>query len=132
MGEGSVRRSDRVSWRRLGDETVVLDLRRRRVFGLNAAGSDVWHALHGNADPETLRELAGGERETLEAFLAELAENGLVTGNAPDPSSRPRPHPGPAPRICWQEPLREFAQLSTCNSYPGNSADCNSNQFNPP
>lgn len=94
-----------VAWRRIGAETVVLDLKSKRVFALNEPGSEIWHALapEGSAIAATSDE-AG-------AFLAALAGHGLVEEAAPAgtaPPSGPVPCGGDPPRIIWQDDIRTF------------------------
>jgi hypothetical protein len=43
--EGRFRRSPDVTSRTIGKETVLLDLRSGRYFGLNASGAVIWEAI---------------------------------------------------------------------------------------
>ena len=38
-----------VAWRRIGDETVIVNLDRRRMLALNEAGGAVWDAFAAEA-----------------------------------------------------------------------------------
>lgn len=119
------RRAPHVAWRKVGEETVLLDLHRNRIFGLNAPGGAVWSALDESGD--ALAAMHGAAGETARAFLAELAAAGLVEEAAsPHPAATAAPQPAlPAhdrPAIVWQEGLELVA--ASCALHPGQSEIC--------
>jgi hypothetical protein len=66
-----------VAWRRIGDETVIVNLGRRRMLAVNQAGTAVWEGLAAGA--------AAGPGGV--AFLADLESEGVVeqvTGDEPN------------------------------------------------
>jgi hypothetical protein len=89
MNTETFARTERLAFRRLDQQTVIVDPRRRAVHVLNGTGSAVWDLL---AEARTLVDLvaalehdgsfdAGFETvaNDLREFLDELAEKGLVT-----------------------------------------------------
>ena len=66
--------------RRVGDETVVVDLRNSRVFGLNPAGGELLEAMREGRELSEVQAwaAAGGDRGAVAAFLGELLGAGLV------------------------------------------------------
>lgn len=127
----NVRRAGDVAWRRIGRETVVIHLTRRRMFGLNEPGGRLWEAL---AEPGGVEELAGAADPdpAVTAFFADLAGEGLVEIEGPLPAAPelpPRPaEVPPPPRIEWREEVRRFA--GGCAVHPGESNLCDQNPFN--
>jgi hypothetical protein len=114
--------SPHVAWRQLGKEFVILDLKARRVFGINEAGARVWVALDAShASEDTSHECALGATPAevpapVQAFIADLAQHGLL-----EPIEESRPHTGApapslagleAPRITWSEPIATAVQQS--------------------
>jgi hypothetical protein len=79
-------RPDDVTWRSVGDEVIVLDMRTWEYMGLNGSGATLWPALVEGATPEALGALLvetyGIDRGTAErdvdAFLASLTESELL------------------------------------------------------
>lgn len=82
-------RADRLPYRQLDDQTVIVDPRRREVHVLNGMASVIWELL---AEPRSLVGLvaalehdgpfdAGFETiaKDLQGFLADMTEKGLVT-----------------------------------------------------
>lgn len=102
------RRVAHVAWRRLGPETVVLDLRSKRVYAFNESGGTLWHALlEGGA-------AVAAQRPGDEEFLAELVRLGLADQaepgsgcSAPDSDGAVIAHAEP-PRVIWQDDIRSF------------------------
>jgi hypothetical protein len=113
------RRATHVAWRQVGDETVLLDLHRNRIFGLNAPGGTLWAALHERGD--AIQRLEGAPGESARAFLAELAAAGLVEESTTpltvvtdcQPPSLPE---GARPAIAWQEGLELIAASCALHS----------------
>jgi hypothetical protein len=85
-------RAERLPFRRLDDQTVIVDPGRREVHVLNGMGSEIWDLLSSslnlvdlvaalehdgrfNADFETIA-------RDVKAFLADLSAKGLVTVEA--------------------------------------------------
>lgn len=102
------RRVAHVAWRRLGPETVVLDLRSKRVYALNESGGALWHALvdHGAA--------VAARRPGEEEFLAELVRLGIAAAAEPAAEAGETAryavsavHAEP-PRVIWQDDIRSF------------------------
>jgi hypothetical protein len=100
-----------VAQRRVGEETVVLDLRRGRVYGLNPSGGEVLELLRGGSSVSELRAwaaAAGDGESTLEPFLATLVEHGLAVpaADSGEPVAAAAPRgvtPWIAPRLLWHE-----------------------------
>ena len=76
----------RTDWRRVGDETVVLDLATERYLSLNRSGTVIWERLAEGATRSALvralvdafglaEDRAGAD---VDAFVAELRDNGLL------------------------------------------------------
>lgn len=112
----SLRRVGHLAWRRILDETLVLDLRRRVAFGLNESGRRVLEWLGNARSPDAWLDVLSPElREEARAFLARLEEEGLV-GRADEEDPKPpgeAPMLGEAPRILWSEPLPQLAQQAS-------------------
>jgi hypothetical protein len=132
----ALHRGAHVAWRRVGDETVLIHLRDKKIYVLNPSGGYFWHNLEGarGADeildrlplPEPLPENA---KHNLQAFLEALSNADLLdpearaegSGAAPVPEF---PFPGfVPPEVVWQEELRNFGQ--SCAFISGTSAACN-------
>ena len=47
-------KTDRIAWRQIGDEVVVLDLRSSRYLSANAAAGRLWHGLERGASRDEL------------------------------------------------------------------------------
>jgi hypothetical protein len=135
------RRAAHVAWRRVGDETVLIHLRNKKIYVLNPSGGFFWHSLDGARTAEEMLEgvtltleepMAENATSGLEDFLKRLLEAGLVEveGGAPlDPAAGAAPsveYPLPSfvpPELVWQEELRNFGQ--SCAFLSGESAACN-------
>jgi hypothetical protein len=126
-------RAANTAWRVIGDETVVVNLASRRIFGLNASGGRVWEALATGADLARLAGTVGndatpgGDPATRE-FLDELTREGLVlaSGAAPDDGVEVAPETTVAgavpPRVVWREELLRFG--GACGKFPGGGGPC--------
>jgi len=102
-----------VAWRRIGDETVIVNLGRRRMLAVNEAGGAVWEALaRGGA-------VAPGEAAP---FLADLEAEGVVE-RLGDEEGAAVTVPG-TPTVLWREELHHFGG---CGFVPDESELCNSN-----
>lgn len=127
------RRARHLAWRKVVDETVVVDLRRGRVFSLNDAGAWV---LSGFARGRAVEEIAAtlaksGDEERIketEAFVAELAGHGLLEGCSEVSDSGERiveescPAFDAAPRILWHEKLQTVTHQASPPLEIGNPA----------
>jgi len=127
-----VQRVRNVAWRKIGDETVVVNLGRKMMYGLNELGGRVWEALNEPVDVEILERFvlteAGHEelaRSSLRSFLAELAQEELLLGGSPAPAD-PTASEGyaNAPAITWREEIRKFA--GNCGLLPAGGGACTS------
>lgn len=124
-------RARQTAWRRIGDETVVINLESKRMVALNESGSVVWDALENGADLAALAARLGGDDAAagqVHGFVEALAAEGLVeqTGAAPALGDEAPPaHPGvfAPPAIAWSEELLRFG--GACNKYPDVSEFCN-------
>jgi len=126
----SYRRQSHLSWRAIGEQTVIVDAKGKRLYGLNEAGGRVWHALDGEAGASELAARlsadTGMHAEDVARFLAELRANGLVEAAKDERQSSPEPPPSPeAPCVLWQEEIQTFARA--CSMLPGMNAVCNLN-----
>jgi hypothetical protein len=130
-----LRRAAHVAWRRVGDETVLIHLRNKKIYVLNASGGFFWHGLDGARGPEDFLEtfafedpLPEGACGRIEAFLLNLREADLVDAGPLDetPSSLPE-FPSPTfvpPELVWQQELRNFGQ--SCAFMSTSSPGCDS------
>jgi len=95
-------RADRLPFRRLDDQTVIVDPRRREVHVLNGVGSAIWDLLSETKNVVDL--VAALEHDgrfdadfdtiasDVQAFLADLMAKGLVTVESqPGTASLPAP-----------------------------------------
>ena len=127
-------RAKHVAWRKVGEDTILIHLRRKKMFGLNETGGFLWHLLDGSRSSADLRELTGTKNsephleDTIQSFLRQLEGLDLVEvadevlGPSPLP---PRPKAGSgAPEILWQEELLKTAQ-SGCLFLPSQGGVCN-------
>ena len=80
-----MRHAEHVTWQRVGDEVIVVDLNTRHAMGFNQVGSLIWE-LVGQADESTLARIVA-ERfavplarsaPDVRAFLAYLLARGLL------------------------------------------------------
>ncbi len=134
-------RSRHTAWRQIAGETVLLDLEKKKMYGLNPTTGFVWQSLETAADLDgMLAALAAGDatpalgRGDLEAFLAELLELGLVhEGDALEDRSEDRPKDRPEtatelpealepPCILWREEVEQIA--GTCAFLPAMNPLC--------
>ena len=126
-------RAEHLAWRKVGDETVVLDLRHKQMYALNPTASFFWHALDGTLSSIDLLRLSGadevqGMKSGLDRFFEELLDLGLVkngprsdvrkSGVIPDP-----PEEISLPEIVWREEMRVAVGIS-CSFFPGQAGLC--------
>lgn len=128
-------RATQVAWRKIGDETMVVDLKAKTLFGLNVEAGAVWHALD---EPRSVSQLvrvlcppdsgqahAEALERAVDGFLAELLELGLVETVPPSgPEEEPRVSNRlsldgvPLPKIIWRDEIRNFGV--SCSMQAGN------------
>jgi hypothetical protein len=104
--------------RRVGDETVVVDLRNSRVFGLNPAGGELLEAMREGRELAEVQAwaAAGGDRGAVAAFLGELLGAGLVAPAEGAAAEGPLAMRSFAePRLLWRE---EVARVTHQTSPP--------------
>ena len=129
-----LRRAKHVAWRRIGDETVLIHLKAKRIYVLNPSGGFFWHRLDGARgtdeilDSMAVTEVPANAVNELDRFWekltdAELVEKAEPSDSAADGDDRAYPLPSFAtPELVWQEQLRNFGQ--SCAAMTGESALC--------
>lgn len=129
-----LRRGAHVAWRRVGDETVLIHLRNKKIYVLNQSGGFFWHGLDGERGTEQfLSSLpladpgADLTTERIDAFLKDLEEADLVDSNGrPEERTVSLPdYPLPTfvrPELVWQQELRNFGQ--SCAFISGSGPTC--------
>jgi hypothetical protein len=135
----AVRRANHVAWRRVGEETVLVHLKDKKIYVLNSSGGFFWHRLDGQLGArDLLATLAVDEPipdnapSHLESFLADLeAADLVVTGDRPNdtfPKNATSPdYPLPGfvpPELVWQEEIRNFG--ASCAFLPAGGPPCDS------
>lgn len=82
--------SETVTWRKTGDEAVILDLETSEYYSANETGTFIWELLGAGRSPEKIAEALAAEyglaRERADAdtaeFLGELAKLKIVRHKA--------------------------------------------------
>lgn len=131
----ALRRATHVAWRRVGDETVLIHLKTKKIYVLNPSGGFFWHSLDGGRgsrdllDGLTLSDPLPGDASTrLDAFfeqleIADLVEAAKASDPPPPRTDNGYPLPGfIPPEMVWQEQLRNFGQ--SCARDPGEMPTC--------
>ena len=80
-------RVEDLSWRQVGDEIVVLDLRSNAYLSINQSGTALWELLVDGSTPATMEARLVSDfgvdddqaRADVKAFVAMLDEQGLLT-----------------------------------------------------
>jgi hypothetical protein len=80
-----------VVWRRVGDETVVVNLKTNRIYSLNHTGARLWELISAGHDREAAEaalltefDVDEGElRREVAAALEQLAKAGLIVEGRP-------------------------------------------------
>ena len=138
------RRARQTAWRTIAGETVLLDLERKRMYGLNPAAANLWHALEAAGDRSELLRLAAGGGEPafsqrqVAAFLEELVDLGLVEERPPAAESPAVGESGPPaavepqealepPAVLWREDVEQIA--GTCAMFPSQNPLCTQAPF---
>jgi hypothetical protein len=91
MSTEKILASEEVLCQVIRDETVLLDLKTERYFGLDDVGSRIWALIKEGASKQDLVTVLAGEYEVseqtltrdIEQFMANLAEEGLLSGEKP-------------------------------------------------
>lgn len=118
-----VEKTEGLAWRTIGDETFVVDLRAKWMYGLNRSGGEVWQQIVDCEDPWSfsLRLVTDNSRErcatqweqSVTTFILELRDLGLVHEStnilSHDDDEPPANVNFEAPAIIWKEELRAFA-----------------------
>jgi hypothetical protein len=128
-------RSAHAAWRRIGEETVVINLATRRMVCLNGPAGALWDRLEGGADEAALAAAlapgaAAAALSTAREFLAALEREGLVVA-APAPTAAQTGDAGELPpgfvppRLTWNEELLRFG--GACGKFAGAGGACAGN-----
>lgn len=132
-------RAPHVAWRRVGDETVLIHLKEKRIYVLNPSGGFFWHRLDGARDAEQILKdvsldapLPETAPDNLDTFLNALSEAGLVVLDAEsremsraETGKESEEYPSPVfvpPELVWEEQLRNFGM--SCAFMSGASPAC--------
>ncbi len=136
-----LRRAAHVAWRRVGDETVLIHLKTKKIHVLNPSGGFFWHGLDGARESRefldglSLEEpLPGDATKELDVFFDQLESADLVDAThassdasfkgskgSKDGNEYPLPSFVP-PEMVWQEQLRNFGQ--SCANMNGEMGPC--------
>ena len=134
------RTARKTAWRAIADETIVLDLSSKRIFGLNESATFIWQTVETmNSFEDVLEAMASeapaGESlafgvEEIASFCDELVALDLLEAADPEETG-PRSIEPPAvlepPCILWQETLERVA--ASCAFFPAQNALCNQVPF---
>jgi hypothetical protein len=112
------RRIRNVAWRRVGAETVIVNLGRRRMLAVNEAGGALWEALARGAS------VRPGEAAS---FLADLEAEGVVERLAEEDEAAVSIPAAGTPTVVWREELHHFGG---CSFLPGQGDLCDQNPQN--
>ncbi len=137
------RRSRQTAWRTIADETVLLDLEKKQMYGLNPAAAFVWQTLEAMEDVDGVLQALSRYgatpaigRAELEAFVEELLDLGLMEEAAPaeppaaagdPPADLEAPADAEPPRILWHEEVEQIA--GTCAFLPAMNPLCTQAPF---
>lgn len=87
MGDDELKlRDDDLSWRQVGDEVIVLDLRSNRYLSINPSGMALWEMLVDGSSPAAMANRLASEfgvdqdqaEADVQAFVAMLSGRGLL------------------------------------------------------
>jgi len=110
------RRAPNLAWRKVVDDTIVVDLEKRHVVGLNDAGAWVLEALEQPRSPVELAAALAIDTIATGNFLTSLTEAGIVEPVAAGPGQSSLPVLDAvgfaAPRILWRETLEAVVHVS--------------------
>ena len=128
------------AWRTIADETIVLNLASKRIFGLNKSAAFIWQTVDTmDSFDSVLEAMASGAPageslafgvEEIASFCDELVAFDLLEAADPEETG-PRSIEPPAvlepPRILWQETLERVA--ASCAFFPAQNPLCNQVPF---
>ncbi len=133
-----LRRAAHVAWRRVGDETVLIHLKTKKIYVLNPSGGFFWHSLDGARESRefldglSLEEpLPGDAAKQLDGFFDQLKNTDLIeAAHASSEASSKGSQDGNEyplasfvpPEMVWEEQLRNFGQ--SCAKDPGEMPTC--------
>jgi len=110
------RRAPNLAWRKVVDDTIVVDLEKRHVVGLNDAGAWVLEALEQPRSSAELAEALATDAVTTGDFLTSLTEAGVIEAVAAGPGESSLPVIDTArfaaPRVLWRETLEAVVHVS--------------------
>ena len=117
-----IMRAEGLAWRKLGEETIVINLRKRMMYGLNAEAGKLWEALDPGLDLE-----AGdaAKNESIAAFISDLVVEGLASGDLTVSGENSSADSGP--KLLWKEEVQQFA--GGCAFQSGQGEPCDSAAF---
>jgi len=131
----ALRRASHVAWRRVGDETVLIHLKTKKIYVLNPSGGYFWHSLDGGRGSRDIlgslaleAPLPTDANTALDAFFEQLETADLVEAARESDEPPPQTENGyPStnfipPELVWQEQLRNFGQ--SCARDPGEMPTC--------
>lgn len=131
-------RAPHVAWRRIADDTVLLDLKRKHIYALNETAGYFWHALNGHRQVDELLQLIGPSApEKLEGqlidFLDELMNLKLVASGPDNVGSETtlkleKPSTILPPSVVWQEEMKTAIGFS-CAFLPGENSVCDTGPY---
>jgi hypothetical protein len=133
----ALRRAAHVAWRRVGEETVLIHLRDKKIYVLNPSGGYFWHHLEGASGAQDilgrlpLSQVPENAKESVETFLEALSKADLLDSESPpvEPGAAAVPdYPFVGfvpPEVVWQEELRNFGV--SCAFISGQSGACDLN-----
>lgn len=125
-----MRRAAHTAWRRLGEETIVVDLTGRRILGLDPVGGWIWAQLDGrelSVIAGAIADLANAPadpRAVVDGFVSSLAQLGLVEEGellGPCPIYE-APTSYELPGVVWNEALQQAA--ASCGFITGQTPLC--------
>ncbi len=136
------RRSRHTAWRTIADETVLLDLEKKQMYGLNPTAAFLWQTLETMEDLDAMLQALGDAgalpafgRAEIEAFVGELLDLGLAEkaeptarlADEPPASTVEPPAELGSPRILWREEVEQIA--GTCAFLPAMNPLCTQAPF---
>jgi hypothetical protein len=81
----TIRYSARIAWQNLTDETIIVDLNERKVFGLNSAGALVWSMVETHQIGEIVDAVSAHffvepktARKDVSSFIEQMTQRGLL------------------------------------------------------
>ncbi len=121
-----------VAWRRIDDETFIIDLNNKVMYGLNATGGDVWSMLEEGHNLNTIIESIGASFDdksppqdlefSIYRFLKQLETFELISCDAEFKLEASPAQHETFPSIVWQEELVSIGY--SCADKPGQTPTC--------